>query len=232
MKKNIRNLKLKQMFQSAINNVVVKFDRKYIKNFTSIMKMAAIQNNTSIEPADCVNIVAEVVSVPKSISNKHEYTGFWAGDIRAGDTVILSHLVIFDFELTASEDTPVYKNEVYYKTKEFFVADIRHIFAVIRDGIVRMQNGYVMVEEMQKPPLIILSQFTKRSISAASAVVSHIGKALTHQKRIDVEHGDTVFYNPNKIQLYQVNGKPFGILRQSDILGKKVASYEELTALN
>lgn len=221
------------MFQAAINNVVVRFERKYIKNFTSIMKMAAIQNNTSIEPADCVSIVAEVVSVPKSIStHKREYKGFSQMDIKPGDTVILSHSVIFDFELTASEDEPVYKNMVYYKAKEYFVADITKIFAVVRDGLVRMQNGYVMVEELEKAPLIILSQFTKRSISCASAIVNYIGKNLTHEKRIDVEHGDTVYYNPNKVQLYQVNGKPFGILRQKDILGKKIPTYDQLAAMD
>jgi len=192
------------------------------------MKMAAIQNNTSIEPADMANIVGEVVSAPKSISNKREYKGFSANDIQKGDTVILSHLVIFDFELTDASGEPVFKNMLFYKAKEFFVANISHIFAVIRDGKVRMQNGYVMVEDMEKPPLIILSQFTRRSISCASARIAHIGKPLTHQKRIDTEFGDIVYYNPNKIQLYQVNGKPFGILRQQDILGKKIPAYDEL----
>lgn len=220
------------MFQSALNNIVVKFERKYIKNFTNIMRIAAIQNNTSVEPADMVNIVCEVVSVPKSISDKRDYKGFSTMDIRPGDTAIVSHSVIFDFELTSSADTPVFKNEVYYKTKEYFVADITHVFAVIRGGIVRMQNGYIMTHDMEKPPLIILSQFTKRSISAASAIVTHIGKPLTHLKRVDVEHGDTVYYNPNKIQLYQVNGKPFGILRQQDILGKKIPDYQELASMN
>lgn len=221
------------MFQSAQNNVVVKFERKYIKNFTNIMRLSAIQNNTSIEPADMVNIVGEVVSVPKFIStDKREYKGFSQHDIKKGDTVILSHSVIFDFELTSSDDTPVFKNEVYYKTKEFFVADITHIFAVVRDGKIRMQNGYVMVGEIESPSLIILSQFTKRSISAASAIITNIGKSLTHKPRIDAEVGDTVYYNPNKIQLYQVNGKPFGILRQQDILGKKIPDYQELAAMN
>lgn len=220
------------MFQSAINKVVVKFERKYIKNFTSIMRIAALQNNTSIEPADMVNIVAEVVSVPKSISGKREYKGFSAMDIKPGDIVVLSHLVIFDFELTASVEEVAFKNMVYYRGKEFFLADIPHIFAVVRDGKIRMQNGYVMVAEMQKPPLIVLSQFTKRSISSASAIVTNIGKPLTHKHRIDAEVGDTVYYNPNKIQLYQINEKAFGILRQSDILGKKIPTYEDLAILN
>ena len=82
-----------------------------------------------------------------------------------------------------------------------------------------MQNGYVMVTEMQTPPKIILDATTKRSITAYEATVSQV------QKDKDYVQGDTVYYNPNKLQLYQINGKPFGILRERDILGVKKAAF-------
>lgn len=203
------------MFKAPLNKVVVTVETKYVRNFTSILKMAAIQNDTSIEPADYVNIVGKVVSVPKKISKKREYTGFTADDILPGDTVIFSHSVIYDFCQLDPEAEPIYRNLVWYKGVEFFVADITHIFAVIRDDKIRMQNGYVMLTDMQQPPKIILNAATKRRISAYEATVSQV------QRGKDYVQGDTVFYNPNKLRLYQINGKPFGILKDADILGVK-----------
>lgn len=217
------------MIQSPYNNVIVKVKTKYIKNISSIMKMAAIQQGSSVEMADLVNIIGEVVSVPRSIDEKRrEYKGFSSSDIKVGDTAIFSHSVIFEFGNTAPEEDPIFKNEFWFKGQTYFTADITRIFAVIRDGKIRMQNGYVMLEEMEKPALIILSQATKRSISAASAIVSHIGKNLSHLHRIEAEVGDTVYFNPNKVQLYQINEKPFGIISQSQILGHSVAEYPEM----
>lgn len=202
-------------FQAPIDKVVVMVETKYIKNFTTIMKMAAIQNNTSIEPADYVNIVGKVISVPFRISNKREYVGFSAKNILPGDTAIFSHSVIYDFCQTDPEAEPIYRNLVWYKGKEYFVADITHIYAIIRDDKLMMQNGYVMLTNMGETPKIYLTQGQKRKVSAASATVSQA------QGGKDYWQGSEVYYNPNKIRLYQINGKPFGIVRDRDILGVK-----------
>lgn len=220
------------MIQSAINNVIVKFKTKYIKNFTTIGKIAAIQNNTSIEPADMVNIVCEVVSAPKSIDGKREHKGFSLNDIRPGDVAIVSHLVIFNFELTASEEEPIFKNRIWYQGEEYFQCDIQHLFAVIRDGEVKMLNGYVMVGELQKPSQIFLPAHVKKSIRTAQAIVSHIGTPLLTETKLDVKTGDKVYFNPSVVQLYQVNEKPFGIIRQRDILGRSVPQYSDVATLN
>lgn len=203
------------MFKAPINRVVLTVDTKYVRNFTSILKMAAIQNNSSVDPSDYVNIMGKVISVPTAIADKREYAGFSADDILPGDTAIFSHEVIYSFSQTDPEAEPIYKNSVWYKGKEFFVADITQIFAVIRDDKVRMLNGYVMVVEMQTPPKIILTAATKRNITAYEATVSQV------QRDKGYIQGDVIYYHPNKLMLYQINGKPFGILRERDILGVK-----------
>lgn len=213
--------------QSAVNRVVVQVETKYVRNFTSILRMAAIQNNTSIEPADYVNIVGKVISAPKSISNKREYEGFSQHDIKPGDTVIFSNQVIYSFVQTDPEAEPIYRNLVWYKGQEYFFADITHIFAVIRDGEIRMQNGYVMVENMEKQAKIYVPQNIKKKISSATAIVSNVDK-----NNPELKIGDIVYFNPNVIQLYQINGKPFGILSDRHILGKGVPDYSRLAQLN
>lgn len=220
------------MFQSPMNNVIVTVKTKYIENFLNVLKGAAINHGSMLNQADYVNIIGTVVSVPKAISQKRDYVGYSASDIRVGDTVIFSHAVIYDFLQLEPEAEPIYKNMIWYRGKEYFAADIQHIYAVVRDEQIRMQNGYLMLEDMQKPPLIILSKSTRRLISSAQATLKCIGRPLTTEHNIDVVPGDTVFYNPAKLRIYQVKGKTFGILRQRDVLGREVVPYKKLSQIN
>lgn len=207
------------MFQAPINNVVVTVETKYVKNFTSILRMAAIQNGSSVDPSDYVNIMGKVVSVPKAISDRREYAGFSAHDILPGDTAIFSHEVIYSFSQVEPDAEPIYKNSVWYNGTEYFVADITKVFAVIRDDKIRMLNGYVMVVDMERPGKIILSASQKKNITAYEATVSQV------QKGREYKQGDLIYYHPNRLLLYQINGKPFGILREKDILGVKKSVF-------
>lgn len=96
MKNDIKNSRY--MIRTSKNNVVVRVKTKYIKNITNILKMSAIQQHSTIDPADYVNIVGEVVALPLEIEDKREYKGFGVDDIKIGDTAIFSHSVIYEFE--------------------------------------------------------------------------------------------------------------------------------------
>ncbi len=203
------------MLRSPLNNVVVKVKEKMIKNFTSVLKMAAIQNLTSIDPADYVQIVGEVVSIPLEISTwKREYESYTTSDIRPGDKCIFSHDVIYSFVQKEPDADPIYKNSFWYKDGEYWMCDIKNLYAVIRDGEIRMQNGYVMLENLEKASNIYLPQHLKKALKTGSGVVTQIAANPS------IKRNDKVYFNPNKLRLYQVNEKPFGIVRQSQILGK------------
>lgn len=213
------------MFQAPLNNIVVKVASKFLMGPNRFLREDILNPSSRINPADYTQIVGEVVSLPKKISNRRDYAGYSTVDIRVWDTVIFSYQVIYNY--TIEEDEVIYKNRVYYNGEEYFTADIQHIYAVIRDAQIRMQNGYIMVGEMEAPPMILLSPETKKEVSSAKAVVTHIGRCLTTEKPIDVMPGDTVYYNPNKIMTYQIFDKQFGILKQSHILGKKIPDYKD-----
>jgi len=220
------------MFQSPSNNIVIKVKTKWIDNFDNILRMAALNPQSMLNPADYVQIRGEVVSIPKSISKRKDYEGYSLSDIRVGDTAIFSNQVISTTTQLEPEAEPVYKNRVYYNGEEYFMADIQHIYAVVRNKQIRMQNGYVMVTDMEKPPLIIMATQTKKLISSAQAVITHIGRSLTTERPIDAMPGDTVYFNPSKLLNYQMNGIPFGILKQSHILGKKIPDYKNFATIN
>lgn len=204
------------MFQSSLNNVIVKIKTKYIRNISEILRVAAIQNNSTVQQADLVNIMGDVVSVPCEISTwRREYKDYSVRDVKVGDKAIFSHDVIYNFSPNETEEQPIYRNSFWYKDAEYWSCNIMNLYAVIRDGEIRMQNGYVMLVNMDKPSNLYVPQSTKKMLKSASAVVSNI------QMNPDIKKGDTVFFNPNKVRLYQIDGKPFGIIKRSQLLGRE-----------
>lgn len=209
------------MIQSAQNNVIVKVATDYIGNISDLLKRSAIQNNSSVDPVDYVNIVGEIISIPKSISNKRDYEGFSTKDIKVGDTAIFSYAVIYSLVTQEEGAEPIYKNKIKHNGKEYFLADIRNIYGVIRNGGIIMVNGYVMLSEYEKSKIVMAASY-KQSKGVVKSKVMHIGNCKENAMPISVIQGDTVFFNPSKSQHYQINNKPFIILNQSQILSKEV----------
>lgn len=219
------------MIQSPLNNVLVTIDAKYIENFSNMLRQASLNHGSQINPADYVNIIGTIVSIPQEISNKKEYKGFTTNDIKIGDKAIFRYDVVFDF--TEQEDgSAKFKNCFWYKGQEYWAVDILKLFAVIRDGKIIMLNGYCMLEDIATPPMILLPQHMKRFANAAKATLTNIGNPMCHVKRIDAQEGDIVFFNPNLIQVYKIRGKEFGILPQHHILGREIQKYTPKIILN
>lgn len=206
------------MFQPTENKVLVRVLSKHIQAVTNILRLSALQNNTTIDPADFVSITGEVIALPKII-NGLGYEGFTTDDIYEGDIAIFSYQVIYDLDYIAATEKVIYKNMVVYKGEEYFLADIRNIFGVIRGGDIYMVNGYVMLGEYPAG-IIVLQNSSKKVKGTTHSTVMHIGKPKDGQPAIDVSSGDEVLFSPYKPQHYQINGKPFIILRQNQILGR------------
>jgi co-chaperonin GroES (HSP10) len=219
------------MIKCPLDKVVVQVDTKYHKNFSNMIKRANMNPGSQINPADYVQIIGEVVAIPDFINNRIDYKGFTTNDIYPGDIAIFRYDVIYDFVESAEGEDPIYKNMVWVKGQEYFLADIQKIFGVIRAGEIIMVNGYCMVENMSAPPSLVLPQHLKNLIRTASATITNIGNPLSHQKPIGAKPGDIVYYNPAVLQRYEINEKKFGILTQKQILGRKVGSYSDIQGI-
>lgn len=206
------------MFQSPQNNLVVQVDTKYTANLFNMIRAANINHGSQINPADYVNIIGRIVSLPKSISKRKDYEGFTTTDMKVGDHCIMRYDVIFDFE-EQENGSATYKNYVWYKGHEFWLADVTKIFAVIRGGKIIMVNGYCMLEDMTPPSMIILPQHLSKYAKSTTATLTHIGNNLYPLKTIDAKDRDTVYYNSRFAQEYEIKDKKFAIVRQKDILG-------------
>lgn len=212
------------MIRPPFNNIVVKVKHKFTQSASAIAKSASIQQGATVHLEDFVNITGEVVSLPKAISDKREYKDFTTKDIRIGDTAIFSYSVICDFLEQGEGVEPKYKNSFFYDGQEYFNCDIRKLFAVIRDGEIRMQNGYVMVSMMDKLPTIILPAGFKKRLQCLSAEVLAIGEPFGNMKSLKCQQGDRVWFSPNVAQSYKINDKPFWIISQRHILGVEEAA--------
>src|SRR5574343_816799 len=124
--------------------------------------------------------------------------------------------MIYDMKDTET-DEPKFRNRMWYGDKEYFMADIRKIFGVIRGEEIIMLNGYVMTTQFEESR-IILPQHMRKIKHAARAQVMHIGHPKSGVPSIDAEMGDWVYFNPFKAQKYTINEKKFCILNQDQIL--------------
>lgn len=210
------------MIQSPENNVIVKVKTKYIGNISKILQLSSIQNGASVDSVDLVNIMGEVVSLPRTISDKIGYKGFTTKDIQVGDTAIFSYSVIHDFVIPAEDADPIYRNKMMYKGEEYFLADITKIFGVIRDGEIIMINGYVMTGTFTESTLVLPSTLKKLK-KAAETEVMYNGNSKTTEAPIDINQGDVIYFNSMTAQKYQINNKPFSIISQNKIFGKFIS---------
>lgn len=207
------------MIQATANNVIVSVKTKWIKDFSDLAKRAAIENNSSVDPADYAQIVGKVEGLPSLISPNNKYKGFSTKDIRVGDMAIFSYKVIYDMVTQEAGCDPLFRNQFFFEGKEYFLADIKHIFGIIRDGEIIMVNGWLMLTEIEKSAIHIPVGVRKVKNAACSEVM-YESHSKTHLPHIGVHQGDKVFYDPKSAQHYEINGKKFIIMPQEKILGK------------
>lgn len=208
------------MIQPPFNNLLLKIGDIFVKQYGAVAKTSMMYSHGSnINPADMVNIVGEIVALPKAI-RKNE--GYSTNDILVGDTAIFRYDVIY--ELLQNQR---FKNLFWYRGQEFWSCGIIKLFGVIRRGEIIMVNGYCMVENYSNPMNIILPQSMKNIDGLGSATLTQIGNNLTHLDRIDAIPGDTVFYDPRKLQKYEIGKKKFGIITQKQIMGVQRANFSE-----
>ena len=206
------------MIVSPLNKIILSIGAKYCKNFSDIAKRAAIADNASVHLEDLVKIQGEVVSIPKSISNDRWHDGFSTKDIQVGDTAIFSHSIVYDWYQNVHMGDPLYKNLISIQGKEFWMADITKVYAVIRDGEIKMINGYVMAEPFEKD-LIFTTAKSKKMKGVKSSKIMHIGNPREGKNPIQAKQGDNIYYSPSIPIPYQINDKPFIILQQHQVLG-------------
>jgi co-chaperonin GroES (HSP10) len=209
-------------FRAPTNKIVVAVRQKFLRGITNVVRAANLTESNQINPLDWVNLQGEVVSLPTQITtHKRGYEGFSLRDIQIGDILIFGYDIIGSYYPPDGSGEVKHKNEVFYKGKTYFVADITRCFARIRGGEMKMLNGYLMVA----PPVeskLILPQHLKRIRSAAESEVYCVGSPKDGEIDSGIKVGDVVYYNPLTVEHYTISEKKFCILESGKVLGRKV----------
>lgn len=207
------------MIISPQDKILVTVKSKYTKDFGSLTKRFAIDQGTSVHLEDLVSIVGTVASLPKTLSKINIDNGYSMDEIKVGDMLIFSFSVIYDFYQKEVDGDLLYRNRIFYSGRDYWMADITKIFAIIRGDKIIMINGFVMASTFEEDK--IFTQPSHKTVrKCKSSKVLYIGNPKTNAKKIGVKPGDVIYYNPAKVQKYQINNKPFIILTQQQVLGK------------
>jgi len=209
--------------QAPFNNLIVKLQTKYVAHFSAVMKQSQLVNQTTFNAADLVQIVGEVVSLPRAITPTPEYRGYSTDGIKVGDHIIFRYDVVYAF----SAKDGSFKNMVWYKEQEYWFVDIQKVFAVIRDGEIIMQNGYCMLENIEMPSKLFVPAELKKELSIGQATLTGIGKNRTGLPQVEAKRYDTVYVNPSTIQHYEIKKRKFGIVEQRQIFGSDSPIVQE-----
>lgn len=198
--------------ESPANHVILQINTPYRSQLSNAIRMVNIDPSTTINEADFATIVGTVVAVPKILCKRHDYKGYSTKDIKVGDKAIFSYLVVHAFdenpELGAS-----FTNEFRVGNKFYWKCEIHHLFAIVRDGEIRMQNDYVMIEEVKQPSIIKLVSEKKQVENA------EISKVIAIRPEMYVHPESSVAVNFKKCQTYQLDDNfRFSIVKRKDIL--------------
>ena len=213
------------MVQAIQNNILVEIGDVFLRRVSDIMKVSMAESRGStLNPADLVQIIGKVVSVPRVCKDRLGSVGYSADGVRPGDTIIFRYDVVYSFD----EKRNKWKNMFWYKGREYWSVDVIKAFAYIRNEKIFMINGYCMIEDISDSSAIILPEHMRNISQTGTATLTQIGTPLRGRKVINAHPGDTVFFNPRMVQKYEIGGKPFGIIRQQDVLGTKISAYSNL----
>lgn len=204
------------MLQAGFNNIFVRVKHTAQKSKTEIAISASMAHDATINLMDYITITGEVVSIPKKIETSEYDKGYSAKDIQVGDTAIFSYYVVGDLSIKDGEH--FHKNLVFFEGQQLFKASIEDIFGVIRNGEIIMINGYVMIDNFSSSK-ILMPSYLKNLISASRSTLLYIGNPKENETPITAKPNDTIYFNPNIVQRYNINDQKFCIIRQDQILG-------------
>lgn len=207
---------------TPINKLIVKLEKKLYDSRT-FESGQTIHFDPSWHPEEFAMLKANVVTVPPSIMDRHDYAGYSAKTIYPGDEVLIRYDVVFSYHDQPDRDTPIYKNLVFHfnddtsQFEELWFCDILQVFAVIRCGQYIMLNGFIMLDII-----------TERKSGYSDTIItpdSYKNQQLKHMAivhaggwQLGLNPGNTVFINPQTVMKYQLNLKEFYIIKDKYIL--------------
>lgn len=115
-----------------------------------------------------------------------------------------------------------YDNRCYYKDKELWRVDYSYVFAIRRDGHMRMVGDYLLVEPIvENLPEIIGTTSLIRPEKDRYVVRENKGWLRCGGKG-GMKDGDVIHFDPHLKEKYNIQGNPFYIVKRQYVFGKEL----------
>lgn len=154
------------------------------------------------------------------------------GDLVAGKTGShgeCENWIAQNFKFATSEGF-TYDNCFEWEGKELWKVDYSYVFALRRDGHMKMVGDYCLVEPILEKKSELISPSLYRPEAAKMCLREDKGW-LRCGERDGLKNGDVLIFDPRMKEKYNVQGVPMYIVKRPYILGKelKIASIHSLS---
>lgn len=152
------------------------------------------------------------------------YTDQWGQLLagKVGDAGECENWITTNFKFASGEGF-TYDNQLYYDDKELWRVDYSFVFAIRRDGHMRMVGDYLLVEPVvENRPLKILHTNLERTEADRYCIREDKGWLRCGEAGSDgMRHGDLLLFEPNLKEKYNIAGKPMYIVKKQFVMGKE-----------
>lgn len=117
----------------------------------------------------------------------------------------------------------IYDNRCYYQDKELWQVDYSFVFAIRRDGHMKMVGDYLLIEPIvENKPLLIGNTSLIRPEKDRYCVREDKGWLRCGEiGKEGMKNGDVLIFKPELKEKYNIQGKPMYIVKRKYVLGKE-----------
>lgn len=208
------------MIRAPYDNLIVTISQKFYDS-VKFESGVTLFYDPKWDPSEHSMLEAKVVSVPRTIQVREDFEGFSTEGIKPGDDILMRYDVVFAYKAQPDNDTTRFKNEMWYRQKSYWRADIRKVFAVVKDGAYHMLHDYILCEPIIEKQSVMFSDKIIRPNSYLEitrldeVIVKSIGK-----NNMGILPGDRIEVLPKIMQQYKINGKLYFLISHRHVLGK------------
>ena len=191
---------------------IVKVDKKYQDEVVTESGIKFFVD-TTYRPEWHVTITGEVVGAAEKITDQFFETKGISPEIRVGDQIYFSYLIV----------DPV--NEIEVGDDICYKADYPNIYAYKRDGVMHMIGGWVFVvpyieKHGEGVGSLVLPEYMKTEVHKDMGTIYKIGKPLSHLPDLGLKEGDMVAFKNIAAFGNEIEGKMYYTMKQSEIMAK------------
>lgn len=167
----------------------------------------------------------------ESIRMEKHFSGKWAavytdkrGELvagKVGSAGEVENWVATNFKFASSEGF-TYDNQFFWEGKELWKVDYSFVFAIRRNGRLKMVGDYVLVEPIVEKRTKMISLHLERPEGDRLCILEHKGWCRCGgSKRYGYRDGDVIIFNPDLKEKYNFRGRPMYIVRRQFIFGRE-----------